>query len=78
MRAQGQPPPAIQRPTTAQLENLEERLAGSSAAFRDQAKDLVVALDRSPDLDLRFLAVRLNFNYQFRELVRGQLLSSES
>uniref|UniRef100_A0A0K3C825 BY PROTMAP: gi/472586515/gb/EMS24034.1/ spindle pole body component Alp6 [Rhodosporidium toruloides NP11] gi/647397918/emb/CDR41343.1/ RHTO0S06e00936g1_1 [Rhodosporidium toruloides] n=2 Tax=Rhodotorula toruloides TaxID=5286 RepID=A0A0K3C825_RHOTO len=64
--ARGQPPLAIQRPTTAQLENLEERLASSGAAFREQAKDLVVALDRSPDLDLRFLAVRLNFNYQFR------------
>lgn len=73
--AQGQPPLAIQRPTTAQLENLEERLASSGAAFREQAKDLVVALDRSPDLDLRFLAVRLNFNYQFRECERSACLS---
>ncbi|GEM08103.1 spindle pole body component Alp6 [Rhodotorula toruloides] len=66
--ARGQPPLAIQRPTTAQLENLEERLATSGAAFREQAKDLVVALDRSSDLDLRFLAVRLNFNYQFQRM----------
>ncbi|GAA5880119.1 hypothetical protein JCM3774_004154 [Rhodotorula dairenensis] len=53
-------------PTAEQLESLEDRLAQYGGLFREQAKEFVVSLERSTDLDMRFLAVRLNFNYQFR------------
>ncbi|GAA6044414.1 hypothetical protein JCM8097_007451 [Rhodosporidiobolus ruineniae] len=45
---------------------LESRLAEYAEQFREQAKELVTGLERSPDLDMKFLAVRLNFNYAFR------------
>ncbi|GJN91386.1 hypothetical protein Rhopal_004407-T1 [Rhodotorula paludigena] len=51
---------------TEQLEKLEDRLASYGTQFRERATELVTGLERSPDLDMKFLAVRLNFNYQFR------------
>lgn len=63
---QGLPPLLARAPTTEQLESLEDRLAQYGGLFREQAKDFVASLERSTDLDMRFLAVRLNFNYQFR------------
>ncbi|GAA5966455.1 hypothetical protein JCM8115_002676 [Rhodotorula mucilaginosa] len=62
----GLPPLLARAPTTEQLESLEDRLAQYGGLFREQAKDFVASLERSTDLDMRFLAVRLNFNYQFR------------
>ncbi|GAA6052096.1 hypothetical protein JCM3770_006629 [Rhodotorula araucariae] len=53
-------------PTAEQLENLEDRLASYGTLFRERATELVTGLERSPDLDMKFLAVRLNFNYAFR------------
>ncbi|GAA5993347.1 hypothetical protein JCM10908_001441 [Rhodotorula pacifica] len=62
----GLPPILARAPTTEQLESLEDRLAQYGGLFREQAKEFVASLERSTDLDMRFLAVRLNFNYQFR------------
>ncbi|TNY22196.1 Spc98 family-domain-containing protein [Rhodotorula diobovata] len=56
----------LRPPTAEQLEKLEDRLASYGTLFRERATELVVGLERSPDLDMKFLAVRLNFNYQFR------------
>jgi polyhydroxyalkanoate synthesis regulator phasin len=41
---------------TEQLESLEDRLAQYGGLFREQAKDFVASLERSTDLDMRFLA----------------------
>ncbi|GAA5856481.1 hypothetical protein JCM9279_005462 [Rhodotorula babjevae] len=56
----------LRPPTAEQLEKLEDRLASYGSLFRERATELVVGLERSPDLDMKFLAVRLNFNHQFR------------
>lgn len=56
----------LRPPTAEQLEKLEDRLASYGSLFRERATELVIGLERSPDLDMKFLAVRLNFNYQFR------------
>ncbi|GAA5976158.1 hypothetical protein JCM11641_003297 [Rhodosporidiobolus odoratus] len=53
-------------PSVEQLMSLETRLADYAGQFREKAKELVAGLERSPDLDMKFLAVRLNFNYSFR------------
>ncbi|GAA5890728.1 hypothetical protein JCM6882_000637 [Rhodosporidiobolus microsporus] len=53
-------------PSAQQLYDLENRLADYASQFRERARELVSGLERSPDLDMKFLAVRLNFNYSFR------------
>ncbi|BGP17226.1 Microtubule-nucleating Tub4p (gamma-tubulin) complex component [Rhodosporidiobolus nylandii] len=56
----------IRAPSIEALIDLENRLADYAGQFREKARELVSGLERSPDLDMKFLAVRLNFNYQFR------------
>ncbi|GAA5859868.1 hypothetical protein JCM8547_004364 [Rhodosporidiobolus lusitaniae] len=55
----------LRAPSVEALIALENRLADYAGQFRDKAKELVSGLERSPDLDMKFLAVRLNFNYSF-------------
>lgn len=49
----------------SELAGIRERLEEYSAEFRALAVSLVAQLGQAPDLDMRFLAVRLNFNYHF-------------
>lgn len=62
----GSPILPLRAPSVDALIDLENRLADYAGQFRDKAKELVSGLERSPDLDMKFLAVRLNFNYNFR------------
>ncbi|GAA6006006.1 hypothetical protein JCM10207_007304 [Rhodosporidiobolus poonsookiae] len=64
-------PLLLNAPSPEALYELENRLADYAGRFRDQARELVSGLERSPDLDLKFLAVRLNFNYSFRPEATG-------
>lgn len=64
----GSPILPLRAPSVDALIDLENRLADYAGQFRDKAKELVSGLERSPDLDMKFLAVRLNFNYNFRTL----------
>jgi gamma-tubulin complex component 3 len=58
-------PPRFDSPNPEELSGIRERLEEYSAEFRALAVALVASLGQAPDLDMRFLAVRLNFNYHF-------------
>lgn len=62
------PPPLGSSNPETSLEGIRERLEEYSAEFRALAVTLIAQLGQAPDLDHRFLALRLNFNYHFSEL----------
>lgn len=49
-------------PNLEELAGIRDRLEEYSAEFRALAVTLVAQLGQAPDLDMRFLAVRLNFS----------------
>ncbi|GAA5916678.1 uncharacterized protein JCM6883_005865 [Sporobolomyces salmoneus] len=53
-------------PSTQRLYDVETLLISHSEQFQSAAESFVSSLEKSPDLDMKFLAVRLNFNFQFR------------
>jgi hypothetical protein len=60
-------PSRFDSPSPSELAGIRDRLEEYSAEFRALAVSLVAQLGQAPDLDMRFLAVRLNFNYHFSE-----------
>lgn len=52
------------------LAGIQGRLAEYAGEFKELTASLVQSLGQAPDLDMRFLSVRLNFNYAFRESTR--------
>ncbi|KAL8292042.1 hypothetical protein RQP46_001508 [Phenoliferia psychrophenolica] len=59
------PSPILPTPPPSTLQGIEARLEASSGEFRTLATALIKTLGTSGDLDFRFLAARLNFNYHF-------------
>ena len=59
------PSPRLPTPPPTVLEGIETRLEDASVEFRALATALIKTLGTSGDLDFRFLAARLNFNYHF-------------
>ncbi|GAA6017566.1 hypothetical protein JCM11491_005285 [Sporobolomyces phaffii] len=66
--ARGLPSPVLSSrpPSTQRLYDIESLLISHSESFQSAAESFVASLEKSPDLDMKFLAVRLNFNFQFR------------
>ncbi|GAA5916670.1 Spc98p [Sporobolomyces salmoneus] len=66
--ARGLPSPILSSrpPSTQRLYDIETLLISHSEQFQSAAESFVSSLEKSPDLDMKFLAVRLNFNFQFR------------
>ncbi|GAA5873082.1 hypothetical protein JCM16303_006932 [Sporobolomyces ruberrimus] len=66
--ARGLPSPVLsfRPPSTQRLYDIETLLISHSESFQSAAESFVSSLEKSPDLDMKFLAVRLNFNFQFR------------
>ncbi|GAA5965313.1 hypothetical protein JCM3765_007161 [Sporobolomyces pararoseus] len=66
--ARGLPSPVLSSrpPSTQRLYDIETLLISHSESFQTAAENFVSSLEKSPDLDMKFLAVRLNFNFQFR------------
>lgn len=60
-------PARFDSPNPEALEAVREQLSRHSGRFRELAVALVTQLGQAPDLDMRFLAVRLNFNFAFGE-----------
>ena len=50
------------------LTKIRKRVHISSNEFHDLALNIVIALQSHPDLDVRFLAVRLGFNQFYRKM----------
>jgi len=61
-------PSRFDGPKPEALYAIRDRLAQYAGEFRELAVALVTQLGQAPDLDMRFLAVRLNFNFAFGEL----------
>ncbi|GAA5825617.1 hypothetical protein JCM5353_007507 [Sporobolomyces roseus] len=66
--SRGLPSPVLSSrpPSTQRLYDIETLLISHSEQFQSAAESFVSSLEKSPDLDMKFLAVRLNFNFQFR------------
>ncbi|ORY89632.1 Spc98 family-domain-containing protein [Leucosporidium creatinivorum] len=62
-------PSRFDSPNPSELAGIRDRLEEYSAEFRALAVSLVAQLGQAPDLDMRFLAVRLNFNYHFSRVI---------
>ncbi|GAA5945281.1 Spc98p [Sporobolomyces koalae] len=71
--ARGLPSPVLSSrpPSTQRLYDIETLLISHSEQFQTSAENFVSSLEKSPDLDMKFLAVRLNFNFQFRSEPTG-------
>ncbi|GAA6063367.1 hypothetical protein JCM10212_000306 [Sporobolomyces blumeae] len=66
--ARGYPAPVASSrpPSTQRLYDIETLLISRSDQFQSAAESFTSSLEKSPDLDMKFLAVRLNFNHKFR------------
>jgi gamma-tubulin complex component 3 len=72
----------LPRPTTAaeNLPRILRRVREYGTSFSERAQSIVHSLQTHPDLDCRFLAVRLNFSdhYKSRKELRADMESNKT
>jgi gamma-tubulin complex component 3 len=72
----------LPKPTTAadNLPRILRRVREYSTSFSDRAQSIVHSLQTHPDLDCRFLAIRLSFSdyYKSRKELKGETDSNKT